>query len=81
MNNSTCRTECLNYISMIKSTDNKEIRKELIDRIDWTIDSQLSKIEHDIEDLKYSIKCKNEDIEVYKWLLNEIKEMKSEVQE
>ena len=76
MNNSTCRTECLNYLSMIRSTDDKEIQKELIDKIDWTIDSQLSKIEHDIEDLEHSIKCKNEDIEIYKWLLNEIEKMK-----
>ena len=76
MNNSTCRTECLNYLSMIRSTDDKEIQKELIDKIDWTIDSQLSKIKHDIEDLEYSIKCKNEDIEIYKWLLNEIEKMK-----
>ena len=59
MNNSTCRNECLNYLSMIKSTDNFEMQNELIDKINWTIDSQISKIEYDINNLEYYLKCKN----------------------
>lgn len=76
LNNSTCRNECLNYLSMIKSTDNLDMQKELIDRINWTIDSQISKIECDIKDLEYYLKCKKEDIEMYNWLLNEFKKIK-----
>ena len=76
MNNSTCRTECLNYLSMIKSTDNLNIQNKLIDKINWTIDSQISRIEHDIKDLEYYLKCKKEDIEMYNWLLNELEKIK-----
>lgn len=63
MNNSTCRNECLNYIAMIKATDNKELQLELIDKIDWTIDNQVSRIKNDIKDLEYLIQCKKEDME------------------
>lgn len=76
MNNSTCRNECLNYLSMIKSTDNFEMQNELIDKINWTIDSQISKIEYDINNLEYYLKCKKEDIEIYNWLLNELEKIK-----
>ena len=75
MNNSTCRNECLNYLSMIKSTDNFEMQNELIDKINWTIDSQISKIEYDINNLEYYLKCKKEDIEIYNWLLNELEKI------
>lgn len=76
MNNSTCRNECLNYLAMIRSTDNLNIQNELIDKINWTIDNQISRIEHDIKDLEYYIKCKKEDIDIYNWLLNEFEKIK-----
>ena len=73
MNYSTCRNECLTIDIMLNKLSEEEFNNMYLD-IDIHIERQLAQIESDIKDIEYKLKCKQNDIEMYKWLKEKLEE-------